>query len=58
MTVRIDELVTDVAEEAPVAQRGTGGGEAGGAASPIEDLDRLEYELERRRHRLARLWAD
>jgi len=56
MTVRIDELVTEVAE-APPAQRGTGG-ESVGAASPIEDLDRLEFELERRRHRLARLWAD
>ncbi|HET9638530.1 MAG TPA: hypothetical protein VFP12_04915 [Allosphingosinicella sp.] len=57
MTVRIDEIVTDVAEE-PVAQRGTGGGEGGGSAGPAEDLDRLEYELERRRQRLARLWAD
>ena len=57
MTVRIDEVVTDVAE-APSAQRGTGGGEGGGSASPVEDLDRLEYELERRRHRVARLWAD
>lgn len=57
MTVRIDEVVTDVAEE-PSAARGTGGAEGGGPASPVEDLDRLEYELERRRHRLARLWAD
>ena len=57
MTVRIDEIVTDVAE-APTAQRGIGGDSGGGSASPAEDLDRLEYELERRRHRLARLWAD
>lgn len=57
MTVRIDEIVTEMAE-APPANRGTGGSEAGGAASPVEDLDRLEYELERRRHRVARLWAD
>jgi hypothetical protein len=58
MTVRIDEIVTDVAEE-PSASRGTGGAEGGGgAAGPFDDLDRLEHELERRRHRLARLWAD
>ncbi|HEU0098575.1 MAG TPA: hypothetical protein VFQ67_07350 [Allosphingosinicella sp.] len=57
MTVRIDEVVTDVAEEPP-ARRGDGGGEGGGPASAVEDLDRLEYELGRRRHRLARLWAD
>lgn len=57
MTVRIDELVTEMAEE-PSVQRGTAGAEAGGAASPVEDLDRLEYELDRRRQRLARLWAD
>lgn len=57
MTVRIDEIVTDMAEEPP-ANRGAAGPEAGGAASPIEDLDRLEHELERRRQRLARLWAD
>ena len=57
MTVRIDELVTDVAEEPPV-QRGTAGAEAGGGPGSVEDLDRLEYELERRRQRLARLWAD
>lgn len=57
MTVRIDELVTDVAVE-PAAQRGTGGAEGGGSASAVEDLDRLEHELERRRQRLARLWAD
>lgn len=57
MTVRIDELVTDMAEE-PSAQRGANGAEAGGGASPAEDLDRLEYELDRRRQRLARLWAD
>ncbi len=57
MTVRIDELVTEMAEE-PSAQRGTGGAVAGGGANPIEDLDRLEVELDRRRQRLARLWAD
>ncbi len=57
MTVRIDEIVTDMAEE-PSAARAAGGSEAAGAASPVENLDRLEYELERRRHRLARLSAD
>ena len=57
MTVRIDELVTDVAAEPPV-QRGTGGGEGGGSAGACDDLDGLEHALERRRHRLARLWAD
>lgn len=58
MTVRIDEVVTDTAPE-PSATRGTGGGEGGGGgSSPIEDLDRLEQAFERRRHRLARLWAD
>ncbi len=57
MAVRIDEIVTETAEE-PAADRGAAGAEAGGASSPLEDLDRLEYELERRRHRLARLWAD
>ncbi|MGA9582595.1 MAG: hypothetical protein WBR13_11580 [Allosphingosinicella sp.] len=54
--MRIDEIVTDMADE-PAADRGAGGS-ASCAASPVEDLDRLEHELERRRHRLARLWAD
>lgn len=57
MTVRIDEIVTDMAEE-PSADRGAAVSRAGCAASPIDELDRLEHELERRRQRLARLWAD
>jgi hypothetical protein len=57
MTVRIDEIVTDLAEE-PSARRGTAGSEPPAAASLVEDFDRLEHELERRRQRLARLWAD
>jgi hypothetical protein len=57
MTVRIDEVVTDMAEE-PVVRRGAGGSESDGATGLTDDLDRLEYELERRRHRLVRLWAD
>ena len=56
MTVRIDEIVTEMAEE-PSADRGAGGS-ASCAAAPFEDLDRLEHELDRRRQRLARLWAD
>lgn len=57
MTVRIDEIVTEVAEE-PSARRGGGGSEAGASTGPAEDLDRLEHEFERRHQRLARLWAD
>lgn len=57
MTVRIDEIVTDMAEE-PSARRGVGGAETGRAPSPVEDFDRLEHEFERRHQRLARLWAD
>lgn len=57
MTVRIDEVVTEVGEE-PAASRGTGGAEGGGASTAALDLDRLDYELGRRRHRRARLWAD
>lgn len=57
MTVRIDEVVAEVGEEPP-ASRGTGTGGEGGTAGGSLDLDRLDYELGRRRHRLARLWAD
>lgn len=57
MTVRIDEIVTDMAEE-PSARRGVAGAEMGPAAGPVDDLERLEHELERRHQRLARLWAD
>lgn len=57
MTVRIDEIVTDMAEE-PSARRGLAGAETGAETGPMEDLDRLEHELERRNQRLARLWAD
>lgn len=56
MTIRIDEVVTEVTDEAP-ARRGDGS-EGAGAASPVGDLDRIERELERHRQRLARLWAD
>lgn len=57
MTVRIDEIVTDMAEE-PSERRGVAGGETGATAGSIPDLDRLEQEIERRCQRLARLWAD
>jgi len=29
-----------------------------GAASQLPDLDRLQFQIDRRRHRAERLWAD
>jgi hypothetical protein len=54
MSVVIDEVVSEVAEP-PVA--GTVAAALPGAAPPL-DLDRLAYEMARRRHRAQRLWAD
>jgi hypothetical protein len=60
MPVRIDEVVAEVGDEsAPGGTRSGGaGGGAGGAAGGAPDMDRLDQELERRRQRAARLWAD
>jgi hypothetical protein len=56
MAVVIDELVTEAPHE-------TGGApaekaNAGGAAPAELDMGRFDYEMGRRLHRAARLWAD
>jgi hypothetical protein len=55
MSVMIDEVVSEVAEP-PAA--GTVAAASPGTAAPPLDLDRLAYEMARRRHRAQRLWAD
>lgn len=54
MSVVIDEVIAETSEApAPAAAA-----PAAAAATPPMDLDRLDYQLARRRHRLERLWAD
>ncbi len=55
MSVVIDEVVSEVAEP-PVA--GAAAAAPSGAAAPPLDLERLAFEMARRRHRAQRLWAD
>ena len=57
MAVMIEEMVTETVDEgsrgaaaAPSATVGGGGEEP--------DLDKLDYQMARRRQRAARLWAD
>lgn len=58
MSVVIDEVVTDLPAESSRSTPGASavGGAPGGRRDP--DLDRLGYQLARRRHRRQRLWAD
>jgi hypothetical protein len=58
MSVVIDEVVTDLPAEPSRSAHGAspGGGSQSGRRDP--DLDRLGYQLARRRHRRQRLWAD
>ena len=53
MPVAIDELVSEV-PDAPAASPAA----APPRTSPPVDMDRLDYETARRRHRVLRLWAD
>lgn len=55
MSVIIDEVVSE-AGEPPAA--GPVAAAPPAAAAPPVDLDRLAYEMARRRHRAQRLWAD
>jgi hypothetical protein len=58
MAVMIEEMVTETVDEgtrgAPAAPSATAGG--GGGEEP--DIDKLDYQMARRRQRAARLWAD
>jgi hypothetical protein len=55
MSVVIDEVITESgAAPAPAAAAVP----AASADVEPDDLDRLDYELARRRHRAERLWAD
>ena len=57
MSVVIYEMVHEVGEPAP--QRSAAAPAAsGGAERQLPDLDRLEFQIGRRRHRAERLWAD
>ena len=57
MSVVIDEMVHEVGEPAP--QRSASAPAASGVtARQMPDLDRLEFQFGRRRHRAERLWAD
>jgi hypothetical protein len=57
MAVMIEEIVTETVDEgtrgAPAAPSATAGG---GGEEP--DIDKLDYQMARRRQRAARLWAD
>lgn len=57
MAVKIEEMVTETVDEgtrgAPAAPSATAGG---GVQEP--DIDKLDYQMARRRQRSARLWAD
>ena len=58
MSVVIDEVVTDLPAEPRRSSHGASpsAGATSGRRDP--DLDRLGYQLARRRHRRQRLWAD
>ncbi|MDB5706039.1 MAG: hypothetical protein JWN66_3155 [Sphingomonas bacterium] len=57
MSVVVGEVVNE-----PVSERASGASGGGGSATSARDreidLDRLDYGLARRAHRLERLWAD
>lgn len=56
MAVVIEEMVTETAEEATRAAPAAPS--AAGSGSDEPDIDKLDYQMARRRHRAARLWAD
>jgi hypothetical protein len=56
MAVVIDEMVTEAPQETGGAAAETS---SGGGSAPAElDMGRFDYEMGRRLHRAARLWAD
>jgi ribosomal protein L12E/L44/L45/RPP1/RPP2 len=55
MSVSIEEVMAESGEEAAPAPPAPAPKTAG---RQEPDLDRLEYQMARRHHRLARLWAD
>lgn len=57
MPVMIEEMVHERPEEATRAPVTAGGGGAN-AGTAEADVDRVEYQLARRRQRARRLWAD
>jgi hypothetical protein len=56
MEVVIEEMVTETAEEATRAAPAAPSPAGGGSDEP--DIDKLDYQMARRRHRAVRLWAD
>lgn len=56
MAVVIDEMVTEAPQETGSAPAETA---SSGRSAPAElDMGRIDYEMGRRLHRAARLWAD
>ncbi|HEX8238981.1 MAG TPA: hypothetical protein VF574_04490 [Allosphingosinicella sp.] len=55
MAVMIQEMVTETAEAPPAAPAVPSAAPAG---CDEPDIDKLEYQMARRRTRSARLWAD
>ena len=56
MSVVIDEVIAEMGEPAPPAHSASG--EAAAPAEQTENLDRIAFQMGRRRHRVERLWAD
>lgn len=56
MAVVIEEMVTDTVEEPTRSSAPPSGGDTAVHGEP--DYDRIDYQMARRRHRSARLWAD
>lgn len=55
MSVVIDEIISEPAAAPPAAAAAA---ETPATAAQLPDLERLDHELRRRRHRAERLWAD
>jgi|GEM_PF-2797178 len=59
MAVVIDEVAVDTAGQGgPPAPAASGVGASGTGQGGSFDMDLLAYEMQRRLHRAARLWAD
>ncbi|MDT8760256.1 hypothetical protein MZO42_16265 [Sphingomonas psychrotolerans] len=57
MGVIVEEMTSEVGDPPVPPSESARGGAAAGPTRDV-DLDRLEYAMRRRQHRIERLWAD